>query len=129
MDIRGPQRFEGPCAAAVGAGDIAVHVDRFIDEARPQPDLLQRRQHRRITATQLQRLQFIDTFAQLAKHLLESIEKALALGVHLCALALLHLLQGNTDAAGKQHSGAGQRRQRGQHPGTVKKLAQRGNES
>ncbi|CAI3791281.1 hypothetical protein GLGCALEP_00128 [Pseudomonas sp. MM221] len=128
LDVGWPQGFERPLVATVGAGDVAIDISRFINEPRTQANLLQRRQHRRAAATQGLRLQQVYPFTQLAEHLLEAIEKTLALGVHLLALALLHLLQGNSDAGREQQGGAGQRCQCGQHPGTVKNLAQQGDD-
>ncbi|PAV73064.1 hypothetical protein WR25_07323 [Diploscapter pachys] len=57
-----------------------------------------------------------------------ALEKTLALGIHLRAFTLFHLLQGNVDADCKQQPRAGKRRKRGQQPGTVEKLTHRSEE-
>ena len=87
---------------------MGIDISGFINEARTQAHLLQCRQHLWAAAAQGLRLQGVDPFTKLAKYLLEAIEKALTLRIHLFALALFHLLQGNTDAGGEQQCGAGQ---------------------
>lgn len=75
LDVRSTKGFEGALGATAGADYRAVHIGGLIDESRTQADLLQGRNHRRITTAQRLRLQLVHAFAQLAEDLFKALQK------------------------------------------------------
>ncbi|MCY1246875.1 hypothetical protein D3C76_1136210 [compost metagenome] len=81
---------------------MAIDIRRFINKTIIEADLLQRRDHIGITTTQRLGLKLIDPFTQLPENLLQTLEKALAPGIHLLYFALLQLVHGNAQAGQQQ---------------------------
>ncbi|MNL18631.1 hypothetical protein D3C87_1397850 [compost metagenome] len=117
FDVRCPGQRQAYLSWAIGTDSQVVHIGRFIYESIVEADLLQRGDHFVIAASQRLSLQVVEAFAQLPEQLLKASEKPFALGVHLLALLLFELVDGDEITAGHHHRRAQDSSQHRQKPG------------